>query len=397
MKKRILIVSGVFPPEPLTSAYLNYDLAEALSDEFDVTVLRPRPTRPINTDYSGVTLDYDKPFKCITLNTFTHPEASIVGRTRETISFGHACARYIKAHRSEIDFIYNSSWQLFGYYIVAKAAVKCSIPYIVPIQDIYPECVFDPVSGGLIKRLLYKTLLPFDKYYQAHAYRVRTISDEMADYLSKSRGVPRNNYLIVNNWQEDSLFENLKQPDHDKVVFGFVGSINKTSRVEYMIKSFIRANIPNAELRVYGNGVDRAACEELVKSKNIKNVFFDSVPRDKVPSVQSDCDVLLSALPKGLAGLCLPSKLTSYMLTGRAVIVSVDEDSATARYIREAQCGYVVAPDNEEALAEVFRAIVAEGKERIIEYGYNSKQYAAKYLSKEANLKLVVESVKSAL
>lgn len=397
MKKNVLIITGVFPPEPLTSAYLNYDLAKALSVDYNVTVLRPRPSRPINANYLSVPLNYDKPFRCITLDTYTYPEASIIGRTRESISFGYACAKYIKKHHKEIDFLYNSSWQLFGYYIVAKAAVRYSIPYIVPIQDIYPDCIIQPKSGNLLKKLLYKVLLIVDKYYQQHAYRVRTISDEMANYLSNSRGVLRKKYLVVNNWQEDSAYDNLVAIDHDKLVFAFVGSINKSSRVEYIIRSFIRASVPNSELRIYGNGVERIACEEYVKSFGVDNIFFDSVPRENVPIVQANCDVLLSALPKGHAGLCLPSKLTSYMLTGRAIIVSVDEDSATARYVREAKCGLVVEPDNEQALANAFTLIAIKGKNRIEEYGLNSRKYAIEKLSKEANLNLVVETIKSAL
>lgn len=398
MKKRnILIVSGVFPPEPVTSAYMNYDLAEALSAEFNVTVLRPVPTRPINADYSSQVLNYNNPFKCITLSTYTHPGASIIGRTRETISFGMACAKYINENHTNIDFIYNSSWQLFGYYIVARAAVKHSIPYIVPIQDIYPECVLPSNKGGLLGKALFKVLQGFDVYYQKHAHLVRTISDEMAKYLSTTRKVSLDKYLVVNNWQDDSAYESLGPSEHDKVVFAFVGSINKSSRVEYMINAFIRANIPNTELRIYGNGVDKAHCEEMVKAKGISNIIFDSVPRDRVPEVQAECDVLLSALERGTAGLCLPSKLTSYMLTGRAIIVSVDKDSATARYLKESRGGIVVEPDNEMKLAEAFTQIVDEGKEIIERYGRNNKAYAQKYLTKEVNLNMVVNSIKEVL
>lgn len=396
-KNNILIVSGVFPPEPVTSAYMNYDLAEALSAEFNVTVLRPKPTRPINADYSSQVLNYNKPFKCITLSTYTHPGASIIGRTRETISFGMACAKYINENHTNIDFIYNSSWQLFGYYIVARAAVKHSIPYIVPIQDIYPECVLPSNKGGLLGKALFKVLQGFDVYYQKHAYLVRTISDEMAKYLSTTRKVSLDKYLVVNNWQDDSAYEKLSPSEHDKVVFAFVGSINKSSRVEYIINAFIRANIPNTELRIYGNGVDKAHCENLVKEKGIKNIIFDSVPRDKVPEIQSNCDILLSALEKGTAGLCLPSKLTSYMLSGRAVIVSVDKDSATARYISESEGGLIVEPDNEKELSEAFLRVVAEGREKIEEYGRKNKTYAQKYLTKKVNLGIVVETIKKAL
>ena len=45
-KKRILFVCGVFYPEPVVSARLQTDLAIKLSENFHVTVLRPRPTRP---------------------------------------------------------------------------------------------------------------------------------------------------------------------------------------------------------------------------------------------------------------------------------------------------------------------------------------------------------------
>ena len=37
MKKKILIISVVFPPEQVTSAFLNYDLAHELEKEYDVT------------------------------------------------------------------------------------------------------------------------------------------------------------------------------------------------------------------------------------------------------------------------------------------------------------------------------------------------------------------------
>ena len=393
MKKNILIVSGVFPPEPLTSSYMNYDLAVALSGANDVTVLRPKPTRPMGADYSSEVLNYDKPFKCITLNTYTHPQSSIVGRTREAISFACACVKYINRHSNEIDFIYNSSWQMFGYYIIAKAAVRHQIPYIIPIQDIFPECVLQTGTNNIIKDILSRILLKIDKYYQKHAYKVRTISDEMADYLSRTRKIPIRNYLVVNNWQDDEAYENIVSKETDKVVFAFVGSINKTSRVEYIIKSFIKAGMSNTELRIYGNGVDRDACEEYVRKSGVTNIVFDSVPRSEVPKVQAECDVLISALEKGTAGLCLPSKLTSYMLSGKAIIVSVDEDSATARYIREAGCGYVVEPDNENALSQAILRMAGEGKQEIKEYGRNAKMYSKGHLSKEINLRMVVKAI----
>ena len=66
--KNILIISAVFHPEPLTSAMMNYDLAVGLVKEHNVTVLRPKPTRPIGKDYQYDDTSY--PFKCITLDSY---------------------------------------------------------------------------------------------------------------------------------------------------------------------------------------------------------------------------------------------------------------------------------------------------------------------------------------
>ena len=38
-------------------------------------------------------------------------------------------------------------------------------------------------------------------------------NDEMADYMSQTRHLPRNHYLVMNNWQNDEDFENLPEKE----------------------------------------------------------------------------------------------------------------------------------------------------------------------------------------
>ena len=137
--KNILIISAVFPPEQVTSAFLNYDLAKALAKDYRVSVLRPKPTRPIGATFQDGWSDPD--FETILIDSYTHPESELIGRFKEARDFSKKSVEYLKAHRDEIDFVYNDGWQLFGLYIIARACVKYNIPYIVPIQDIYPECL----------------------------------------------------------------------------------------------------------------------------------------------------------------------------------------------------------------------------------------------------------------
>lgn len=397
--KHILIVSAVFPPEQVTSAFLNYDLAHELAKEFRVTVLRPYPTRPIGAKFETAEVE-DKSFETILVDTYTHPQSELMGRFKESNDFGRKSVEYIKEHHGEIDFVYNDGWQLFGLYRVAKVCKKYGIPYMVPIQDIYPECLFTNKNyPALIKWMIKTVLLPLDRYYQKHAACVRTISDEMRDYLAKTRNVPKENYLVVNNWQNDEDFLKVypARGNDGKLVFAYVGSINGHANVDLMIKTFVSAKLENAEFRIYGGGNKKDYCVNLVKELGAPNIVFDMVSRDKVAYVQSQADVLVLALPAGNGNLCLPSKMTSYMLSGKPVMASVDQDSSTTRFIHAADCGIAVEPDNTDAMVEGFRKIAQTSRIRLDAMGKNSREFAMKHLTREVNLRSVVEKIEKIL
>lgn len=398
-KKRILIVSSVFPPEPVTSANLNYDLAVRLSEKHDVTVIHPEPSRPAGKQYSEDEKMIKGAFTVIVAPTYTHPQSEMKGRMKESISFGRYCARYIKEHKNEIDFVYNCSWQLFGYYLVAKSCVKCDLPYMIPIQDIYPETLFTGKKIHKIAQSLASLVLnPIDRYYLKHATVIRTISNEMKAYLASTRHLQEEKFLVVNNWQDDENFSYIPAENTDgQFKFVYLGSINNHSNVELMIRAFCKANLPNAQLMLYGGGNRKDACQELVKESGATNIEFSFVDRKDVPAVQSNADALLLALPSGNGTLCLPSKLTSYMLSGRPVIASVDLDSTTASYIEQSHSGIVVPPDDEDALAEAFRKIVSFGIEELINMGKRSRTYAEDHLTCEVNLSMVVDSINKVL
>lgn len=394
MRKKILIVSAVFPPEQVTSALMNYDLAKELSKEYDVTVLRPNPTRPIGMEFDYKGLD-GEPFETILVVSYTHPQSQLIGRFKESIDFGKKCAKYIKEHHQEIAFIYNNPWQLFGVTIVARTANKYHIPYMIAIQDIYPECLFtNKHYPPIIKNIALAILSPIDKYYQKHAARIRTISDEMADYLSSTRKLSRDKYLVVNNWQNDEDFDDLRiSYETDKLRFVYTGSINLHANVDLIIKAFAKADIPNSELLIYGGGNQKDNCVKMVEEMGLKNVSFGYVKRTEIPQVQANASALVLALPSGNGNFCLPSKMTSYMLSGKPILASVDFESATTRYITEAQCGLCVEPDSIPALVEGFIKIAAMSQEQLQTCGNNSLKFAKQHLTREINLRMVCDAI----
>lgn len=396
--KRILIVTCVFPPEPVTSATLNYDLAVELGKDYEVTVVTPHPSRPKGFDFSNTKTVDSGAFNHIVVDSYIHPESSFIGRMRESVSFGNASVRYIEKHHEEIDFVYNDGWQLFGLYLVAKSCKKYNIPYIVPIQDIYPESLLTKLPNILGLHSIIKGLLGrFDKYYIEHAAAVRTISDGMAEYLSRTRELSRDRFLVIANWQNDDEYADWDSGcrQNNKTVFMFVGNNNKQANVELIIRAFEKAKMKDAELQIMGEGNAKRDCQSLAEELKCENVVFGSVPVGDVANTQRKADVMVLALKAGTGNQGVPSKLTSYMMSGKPVLASMEANSDAAKMILEAKAGMVTPADDVESLASAFKIMAEKTDDTLKQMGENSRHYAEQHLSRKSNLQLLKAKIES--
>jgi Glycosyl transferases group 1. len=392
MRKEVLIVSCVYPPEPVVSARLTFDIYKSLKDEGkEVKVLHPKPTRPNGYRFDETASgDGDD----IVTNSFTCSQSNLLGRFRESWSFGKATYAYIEEHHDEIESIYANTWPLFSQYHLARAAKKYRIPYFIHIQDIYPEsyCFKMP---KLIGTWLFRVLLPMDKYVLSNATGIIGISPSMVSYLSESRGVESSKFVLVRNWQDDENYLEAyksieKQSDVCEIMY--LGSINPTANVSLIINALKALDRSKFHLSVIGNGPNKDHCEELASKMGI-SVTFGAVSPDQVANKQCEAEVLVLCLKKGIAKTATPSKLTSYMLSGRPIIASVDLDSDCANIIRDVGCGIVVEPDNTDVLSSAIQSISGMSVHQKNEMGKAAFEYAKQKLSKKSNLKLITDLI----
>lgn len=83
------------------------------------------------------------------------------------------------------------------------------------------------------------------------------------------------------------------------------------------------------------------------------------------------------------------------MLSGKPVLASVDEDSSTTRMLAESGAGIAVKPDSIELLKEGFVRYSKLQPAELAAMGDSSKRYARAKLTRDINLKLVVDRIKT--
>ncbi len=392
----ILLALSVFPPEPIVSANLMADLAEELSKTYHVTVLRPNPTRPKGFKMPA----YDSsslPYKVIEMNTHTCPESNLIGRFRESNSMGNVYANYIKKHHQEIDFIVNDAWHLFGYNKVAHAAVKYGIPYIVTVQDIYPESLASKLPNiKLLRSVVMKLLGPLDKYTLTHSAKIHTISDKMRDVLSTTRGIPEDHFVVIRNWQDERPFIECieKKGKNDPFTFMYLGNVGPLAGVDVLIRAFEMARLDHARLVIAGSGSAKEELQE--KAKDCKSLIeFWDVPGGMVPATQARADVMMLPVRKGFAMSSIPSKLPAYMFSAKPVLASVDAESDTARCIRESNAGWICEPENVGQIASMMQKIANMDTDELKMMGTAGRHYAIGEFSRKENLRILADACRA--
>jgi glycosyltransferase involved in cell wall biosynthesis len=395
----IVLVSAHFPPEPVTAATLCYDLAVALSEYQDVTVVTPRPSRPLGFNFNHVAIPKGK-FKHHVLKSNICPRSAFLGRMRESISFGRHAADFIKQNRHKIKCIYILAWPLFAQYLIVRTARKYSIPTVTHVMDLYPESLANKLP--VVKKLVNNFLLPVDRYILQNSSSVITISSNMRETLVNTRQLKDEKVDIVHTWQNDELFLSYEPlSPHPKknglFTFMFLGCLSKSAALEIVIHAFSIIGHRNARLIIAGNGSEKEYLEAISRNYPNINIEFWDAPLCKVAEIQDCADVLILSLRKNTAYFAMPSKLPAYMFSKKPVIASVDEDSAIAKAITMANCGWIVMPEDSDKLGQLLNEVTTIPQYDLQKYGDNGFHFAKENFSKEKNLNRLIDLINNTL
>ncbi len=407
---RILIVSAVFPPEPVTTAQTSGQIAEELVRQgHEVQVLAPYPNRPTGRLFEGYKRTLYSTFIISQHYKVTHcfgcfsPRSSMVSRFAENLSFGvTAGLRLLCSQRPDV--VYSNAWPIFTTGIIACIAKLRGIPLVISVQDIYPESL---ESQGRTSRLrwLYRLLRRIDMVIARSARHIIVISERFRQLYVEDRGIEAERLHVIPNWgKEDSIAIDVSNalafrrrlgiPD-DAFVAVYAGNVGVAANAEILVDVFAKLNNrPNLYLVIAGDGSRLDVCREKIVKKQLDRVIVHSPWKiEETGSVLQMADVLLLPTKDRQSLNSIPSKLISYLLSGRPVIASVLTESDTAMVISGTGAGWVVAPDSPDMIA---RAIVMAGeqsKEKLNEMGKAGREYALRNLTRQSTLPLIIDII----
>ncbi|MFG2894348.1 glycosyltransferase [Streptomyces sp. NPDC048248] len=288
------------------------------------------------------------------------------------------------------DVVLTQMPSLAGGVLGDRLARRARVPHVVIVQDLMGAAAEQSgiqgggrvaaLAGGLEGRVLRR------------ADVVGVVHESFVDRVT-AMGVPRERVHVVPNWAHvkgpsgDRALtrERLGWSARDTVVL-HAGNMGLKQGLDVLVEAARLAEQEGARVRIVlmGDGNQRERLQQLAAGVPALS-FLPPADADEFPEVLAAADVLVVTQKASVLDMSLPSKLTSYFMTGRPVIASVAAEGGTAKEVLRSGAGSVVAPEDPKALLAEIRSF-ADDPEGATRLGAHGPRYAERHLSSRAGL-----------
>ena len=381
------------------------------SEGHSVTVITSFPSRPSGVRYPGYRRRFfqigrgSEGYKLIRCLSAHSRKSSLFSRSAENISFG-LFSSIIAILLSRPDVIYSNTWPIFATALLSLVAKLRRIPFILSIQDLYPESLI--AQGRMIDNSPPARLIRWiDSIIARQSSHVIVISERFAEIYGNQRGIQSDRLSVVPNWADSSAIDvsisnnqfrrraGLAESDF-LVAYG--GNIGMAAGAETLIEAArYLTNHKRVRLLIAGEGSRLHICRGLARKLPEGRIVFHSPwEPEETSEVLRAADLLVLPTRGGQSLASVPSKLIYYMLAARPILALALKGSDVASIVERAGCGWVVEPDQPHLLATHIKNVYAMSRDELDARGQAGRDYALKHLSKEACLPRVIDILETA-
>jgi glycosyltransferase involved in cell wall biosynthesis len=335
----------------------------------------------------------------------TSRSSTVFSRLAENLSFGFVSGLAIARVRRP-DAIYINTWPIFAAGIASLVARIRRVPIVLSIQDVYPESLITLKKlnpGTRIARLLRW----LDAGIARIASAVVVISAGAEEIYSHDRGIAHDRIHLIANWRATENQETEETAQQQRKLFGiekdaflvvFAGNVAAACGIESGISAVSRLGDDSlVRLAIAGSGSALESCRGIARQHKSGRVKFSGPFRaNETLAILSAGDALFLPTQGDQSLVCMPSKLTSYMMSGRPILAVARRESDLAKVVNGVGCGWVVEPGDSVALAQQLGIVAAMERSELARIGLLGRQYALTHLSTEACLPKLVAVVENA-
>lgn len=393
-RKRIMIIANFCDyGEERTNNRFNY-LAQMLSDNgYDVELVtstfshREKKQRSVTADNNGYksTIIYEPSY---------HKNVSIK-RFRSHYVWGRNIVKYLKSAEKP-DLIYCAVPSIDGPLAVSRYCKKNRIPFVIDVQDLWPEAFQMVLHIPIISSLIF---LPFkwrvNKIYSS-ADAVVAVSET---YARRALSVNKKDkdgcivYLGTDLSRFDANCADAEKISDGKLHLAYCGTLGSSYDLTSVFDAMAllkKNGVPNLQFVIMGSGPLQEKFEQYAREKEVDVVFTGKLPYSEMCARLASCDIAVNCISKGSAGSII-NKHADYSAAGLPVI-NTQECYEFRNLIDQYNCGINCDSESREQISEAIMELTSP--EKRLQLGKNARRVAEERFDRRVTYPDIVSLIK---
>lgn len=336
-KKKLWIVTELFPPDETSTSYILGQIANAMANKYQVKIIcgpeiyDKRKKLDENNHFS-----LDKSIEVFRANGADLDKNTTKGKALSFLLMSKRMISLVKQNVRKDDKVLMVTNPAPLVVLMSRLKKKVGFELNILVHDVFPE---NTKPAGLKLPLYGMIKHVFDNAY-SHADQLIALGRDMKDVLEKkvlnsSENIPK--ITIIENWADINGIKPQPMPQ-GKIVLEYAGNIGRVQGLDKVIEKLPES----VDFHIYGTG----SMEDTLKKMNHPRVFFHGPYfRSQQNEVLAACHIALVTLQEGMYGLGVPSKTYNILASGRPVLFFGPKNSEIDLLVREKQIGYCGWPE----------------------------------------------------
>ncbi|WP_022793410.1 WcaI family glycosyltransferase [Marinococcus halotolerans] len=375
---KILLYSINYAPEPTGTGKYNGELANWLTNQgHEVEVITSLPHYPqwkIHDKYNEKKFYYEEidGVKIYRTPLVIQKESTInaKGRILMEMSFLVYSIKYwmpILLNKKKYDVVIAVSPPLLTGIFPTLYKKFRKVPWVFHIQDLQVDAA--EKLNMLKSKSLIRFLYLIEKRILSEANKITTITEAMKKKIAK-KGLKENKLSLFPNWSNvgrfsddrmKNYYRNLWKLDSDDVLFMYAGNIGEKQGLDILLDVGKNITEKNIKIAIVGEGSGKKQLIDKAEELNLKNIHFLNVqPVEKLPELLAAADIHLIIQKREAGDLVMPSKLTNIVASGKASIITADENTTLHNIVKEFGFGIATPSENSQRLLEEMLKLAKE-------------------------------------
>lgn len=324
-----------------------------------------------------------------------------LSRAISHVSFAFNLMKKIKKMEKP-DLIFCAYPMMTSAYLIGKFAKKNRIPFIIDVQDTWPESISSGINTDnfFVKTLMFPFTIYANKIYkladlvfgvsQTYANRANVKGTKSKEFISVYIGAEGNKFNTVSKFKEKKEKE---------VWCIYIGTLSYSYDLMTLILTFNELEKINSNIKLYilGDGPDFSILKNKAEELGLlnKTVYLKGLlPYEEMVKYLKTSDIALNAI-KGKALQTMTNKFGDFVSAGLPILNCCQMEEVK-NIILKKELGINYIPGNTGSLKEAILFLL-ENKNKMVEFSKNSKKFADEKFDRKESYKIIFQKIKEIL